>query len=167
MKNFDLELKCYVSYFSGRYLLNEISYSTSAKSKHKIKKFWFGTKVLCVLFLRAVSSQWNFILIWAKNKHKIEKFWFGIEVLCVILFQQVSSQWNFILISAKNKHKIEKILIWNRSVMCHISQGGIFWMKFHTQFQLTIRKNSWNYDFEFKSYTSYVSRGYSLNEIWY
>ena len=100
-------------------------------------------------------------------KQKLMKLWFWIEVLCVLFHQRVFFQWNFILISAKNKHKIEKILIWNRSVLCHISQGGIIWMKFRTQFQLTISKNSWNYDFELKSYTSYFLRRYHLNEISY
>ena len=51
--------------------------------------------------------------------------------------------------------------------MSHVAQGGIIWMKFRTQFQLTISKNSWNYDFELKRYTSYVSRRYPLNEISY
>ena len=60
-----------------------------------------------------------------------------------------------------------KNLIWNRSVMCHISQGGIIWMKFRTQFQLKISKNSSTYDFELNSYKSYVSRRYPLNEISY
>ena len=139
----------------------------SAKNKHKIEKFWFGIEVFCVIFLKEVSFEWNVIIIYAKNKHKIEKIWFGMEVLCVLFHQRVFFQWNFILISAKNEHKIEKILIWNRSVLCHISQGGIIWMKFRTQFQLTISKNSWIYDFELKSYTSYFSRRNHLNEISY
>ena len=75
----------------------------------KFKKFWFGIEVLCVIFPKEVSSEWNFILISAKNQHKIEKIWFGIEVLCVLFLKAVSSEWNFILISAKNQHKIEKI----------------------------------------------------------
>ena len=99
---------CYVSYFSRRYHLNEISYS-----------------------------------ILTKNKQKHMKLWFWIEELHVICLKEVSFEWNFILISAKNKHKIEKIYILNRGVMCHISQGGIIWMKFHTQCQLTISKNTW------------------------
>ena len=39
--------------------------------------------------------------------------------------------------------------------MCHISNGGIIWMKYHTQFQVTISENSWNYDFELNSYKLY------------
>ena len=70
----------------------------------------------------------------SQKKHKIEEIWFGMEMLCVISLKEVSSEWNFILISAKNKHKIEKIYNWKRNAMCHISQGGIFWMKSHTNF---------------------------------
>ena len=40
-------------------------------------------------------------------------------------------------------------------------------MRFRTQFQLKISKNSSTYDFELKSYKSYVSRRYPLNEISY
>ena len=156
-----------MSYFSRRYYLNEVSYSISTNNKQKLMKLWFWIEELHVIFLKEVSFEWNVIIIYAKNKHKIEKIWFGIEVLCVLFHQRVFFQWNFILISAKNKHKIEKILTWNRSVLWLISQGGIIWMKFRTQFQITISKNSWNYDFELKSYTSYFLRRYHLNEISY
>ena len=164
-----MELKCYVSYFSWRYHLNEILYSISgnnkrkflklwfwieqlqvifpkevsfewtfilisANNKNKFVKFWFGIEVVCVIFLKVVSLEWNFILISAKNKHKIDKCWFWMKVLCVIFLKEVFFEWNFILISPKIKHKIEKILILNGTVMCHISQGGIFWITFHTNF---------------------------------
>ena len=104
IENFDFELKCYVSYFSWRYHLNEISYSISGNNKRKFLKLWFWIEELHVIFLKEVSFEWNFILISAKNK----------------LLQT-------------NLPKI-KILIWNWSVMCHISQGGIIWMKFILNF---------------------------------
>ena len=44
--------------------------------------------------------------------------------------------------------KIHEIVILNWRVTSLISQGGIIWVKFHTQFQPTLSKNSWNYDFE-------------------
>ena len=129
-----MELKCYVSYFSRRYHLNEISYSISTNNKQKHMKLWFWIEELHVIVLKEVSFEWNVKLISAKNKHKIEKIWFGIEVLCVSFHKRVFFQWNFILISAKKKHKIEKIWFWNWIVMCHISQEGIFWMKSHSNF---------------------------------
>ena len=97
-------------------------------------KLWCRIEEIHVIVLKEVSFEWNVIIVYAKNKHKIEKIWFGIEVLFVLFHQRVFFQWNFILISAKNKHKIEKILIWNRSVLCHISQGGIVWLEIHTNF---------------------------------
>ena len=38
IEKFDLELKCYVSYSSKRYHLNEISYSISTNNKQKFMK---------------------------------------------------------------------------------------------------------------------------------
>ena len=97
--------------------------------------------MVCVIFFKALSLIWNFILISAKNKHKIDKCWFWIEVLCVIFLKEVFFEWNFILISPKIKHNIEKILILNRTVMCHIFQGGIFWIKYHTNFSHQLAQN--------------------------
>ena len=95
----------------------------------------------CVLFHKRVFFYWIFILISAKNKHKIEKFLFGKEVLCVIFLNEGSFEWNFILISTKKAQTWEN-LIWNWNALCHISQGGIFWMKFHTNFSQKIKTKS-------------------------
>ena len=87
--NYDFELKSYTSYVSRRYHLNEISYSISTNNKQKFMKLWFWIEVLCVIFLKEVSSEWDFILISAKNQHKVEEIWFGIEVLCVLFLKRV------------------------------------------------------------------------------
>ena len=97
LKNFELEFKCYVSYFSRRYHLNEILYSISSNNKQKLMKLWFWIEELHVIFFKEVTFEWYFIPISAKNKHKIVKFWFGIQVLCVIFLKEVSFEWNFVL----------------------------------------------------------------------
>ena len=126
-----MELKCYVSYFSWRYHLNEISYSISGNNMRKFLKLWFWIEQLHVIFLKEVSFEWNFILISANNKNKFVKFWFGIEEVCVIFLKVVSLEWNFILILAKNKHKIDKF--WFAiQVLCVIFLREVFlWMKLH------------------------------------
>ena len=129
-----MELKCYVSYFSWRYHLNEILYSISGNNKRKFLKLWFWIEQLQVIFPKEVSFEWTFILISANNKNKFVKFWFGIEVVCVIFLKVVSLEWNFILISAKNKHKIDKF--WFAiQVLCVIFLREVFlWMKLHANF---------------------------------
>ena len=117
-----------------------------SQKKHKIEKIWFGIEMLCVISLKEVSSEWNFILISAKKSTKLRKFdlelkTYDFELKSYTSYVSRRYPLNEIsyTISTNNQQKIHEIMtlnwrvmIWNWGVTRHISQGAILWMKIPT-----------------------------------
>ena len=98
-RKFDLELKCYLSYFSRRYFWMKFHTNFSSKISTKLRKFDLELKCYVSYFsgIKEVSFGWNFILVISgQNKHRNWENWdLELKWLCVIFLKEVSSWMKF------------------------------------------------------------------------